>query len=207
MTAPVSGATSLEDLPEGSLIQQGTLLTSIVQHDPIHVRFALPESDAAIQRRARAAMAASGDEDNTMAAELITVDGESYEHSGNIDFTASTLGPRTGTVSARAVFPNPDYAAVPDQFMRVRIRLQTLDDVFTVPETAVGQGPDGARVFVVDEDSRVASRTVELGPIVDGRQVITDGLSSGDRVATSGMVSLRDDMEVTLADSDEEGAG
>ncbi|MGM0569807.1 efflux RND transporter periplasmic adaptor subunit [Marinobacter sp.] len=204
VTAPVSGATSLEDLPEGSLIQQGTLLTTIVQHNPIHVRFALPENDATIQRRAREAMAASGDEDSTLSAVLITVDGEAYEHEGTVDFTASTLDPRTGTVMARAVFPNEDYHIVPGQFVRVRIQLQTLEDVFTVPESAVGQGPEGARVFVVGDDNQVANRYITLGPVVDGRQVITDGLQSGDRVVISGMVALRDGVEVEVAGEDGE---
>ncbi|WP_290649117.1 efflux RND transporter periplasmic adaptor subunit [Aquisalimonas sp.] len=60
--APVSGVTSLEAMPEGSLLDPGALLTTIVQHDPVHVRFALPEDDAAIRRTARRARAADGDE-------------------------------------------------------------------------------------------------------------------------------------------------
>lgn len=204
VTAPVSGVTSLEDLPEGSLVQQGTLLTTLVQQDPIHVRFALPEDDAAIQRRARQAMSGDGPRDN-LSATLIMANGEEYAITGEVDFTASTLDPRTGSVSARAVFPNPDYELVPGQFVRVRIQLQTLDDVFTVPENAVGQGPEGARVFVIDDENTVSSRYVELGPVVDRRQVVLSGLESGDRVVTRGMVSLRDGMEVQLLDDGSEG--
>lgn len=204
VTAPVSGVTSLEDLPEGSLVQQGTLLTTLVQQDPIHVRFALPEDDAAIQRRARRAMSGDDAQDN-LAATLIMASGEEYGVTGEVDFTASTLDPRTGSVSARAVFPNPDYELVPGQFVRVRIQLQTLDNVFTVPETAVGQGPEGARVFVVDDENTVSSRYVELGPVVDQRQVVLSGLESGDRVVIRGMVSLRDGMEVQLLDDSNEG--
>lgn len=197
--APVSGVTSLEDLPEGSLVQQGTLLTTIIQQNPIHVRFALPEDDAAIQRRARQAM--SGDDrQSNLPATLIMVNGEEYSEAGEVDFTASILDPRTGSVSARAVFPNPDYEIVPGQFVRVRIQLQSLEDVFTVPEISVGQGADGARVFVVDDSSKVSSRHVELGPVVEGRQVILSGLEEGERVVTSGMVALRDGMEVKVAD-------
>lgn len=197
--APVSGVTSLEDLPEGSLVQQGTLLTTIIQQDPIHVRFALPEDDAAIQRQARLAMSGS-DEPSNLPATLVMVNGEEYSEGGEVDFTASILDPRTGSVSARAVFPNPDYEIVPGQFVRVRIQLQNLEDVFTVKETSVGQGPDGARVFVVDDSSKVSSRAVELGPVVGGRQVVLSGLEEGDRVVTSGMVSLRDGMDVKVAD-------
>ncbi len=206
VTAPISGATSLEDLPEGSLIQHGTLLTTIVQHNPIHVRFALPENDATIQRRAREAMTDSGDVDHTLTAVLIMVDGQPYEHEGTVDFTASTLDHRTGSVSARAVFPNDEYKVVPGQFVRVRIQLQTLENVFTVPENAIGQGPEGARVFVIEDDNTAASRYVTLGPVVDGRQVITEGLQAGDRVVVSGMIAMRDGIEVEVAGTQPEGA-
>src|SRR5690554_740711 len=67
VTAPISGVTSLEDFPEGSLIDTGTLLTTIVQLDPIHVRFALPENDATIRRVARESMASAGEEQNVTA--------------------------------------------------------------------------------------------------------------------------------------------
>ncbi|MCL7944037.1 efflux RND transporter periplasmic adaptor subunit [Marinobacter sp. ATCH36] len=201
--APANGVTSLEDLPEGSLINQGTLLTTIVQQNPVHVRFSLPENDAAIQRTAREAMtdAASA---RDVAATLIMANGEVYDRTGKVDFTASTLDPRTGTVSARAVFPNLDNQIIPGQFVRVRVQLQTLENVVTVPEKAVTEGADGPQVFVVDDDSVARARPVRLGPVVDGRRVILEGLEANEIFITSGLVNLRNGAEVKTGDDSEE---
>ncbi|RCW73475.1 membrane fusion protein (multidrug efflux system) [Marinobacter nauticus] len=205
VTAPISGVTSLEDFPEGSLIDTGTLLTTIVQLDPVHVRFALPENDANIRRAAREGMVRADQEQN-VSARLVLADGSEYGLDGRIDFTASTLDPRTGTVSARAVFPNPDHVIVPGQFVRVRVELQSFDDVITVPEKAVAQGQNGPVVYVVDEESKARVRQVELGPVSDGRQILLSGLEAGDRYIVSGLVNLRDGaaVNVTNPDSPEE---
>ena len=205
VTAPISGVTSLEDFPEGSLIDTGTLLTTIVQLDPVHVRFALPENDANIRRAAREGMVRTDQEQN-VSARLVLADGSEYGLDGRIDFTASTLDPRTGTVSARAVFPNPEHVIVPGQFVRVRVELQSFDDVITVPERAVTQGQNGPVVYVVDDDSKARVREVELGPVSDGRQILLSGLDEGDRYIVSGLVNLRDGaaVNVTNPDSPEE---
>ncbi|MEC8823909.1 MULTISPECIES: efflux RND transporter periplasmic adaptor subunit [Marinobacter] len=205
VTAPISGVTSLEDFPEGSLIDTGTLLTTIVQLDPVHVRFALPENDANIRRAAREGMVRTDQEQN-VSARLVLADGSEYDLDGRIDFTASTLDPRTGTVSARAVFPNPEQVIVPGQFVRVRVELQSFDDVITVPERAVTQGQNGPVVYVVDDDSKARVREVELGPVSDGRQILLSGLDEGDRYIVSGLVNLRDGaaVNVTNPDSPEE---
>lgn len=206
VTAPVRGVTSLEDFPEGSLIDIGTLLTTIVQLDPIHVRFALPESDASIRRVAREGMVGTGVEQN-VSARLILADGQEYAREGRIDFTASTLDPRTGTVSARAIFDNPENIIVPGQFVRVRVELQSFEDAIAVPERAVVQGPQGPVVYVVDDESKARARSVELGPVSDSRQILFSGLDAGDRFIVSGLVNLHDGAQVNVTNDDhEEGA-
>ncbi len=198
--APLDGLTGLESFPEGSLIERGTLLTTVTQQDPIHVRFSLPERDAALQRAARRAMSDAQSE-APREAWLTLPDGSEYEERGQIDFTDSTIDPRTGSVSARAVFPNPEGLVVPGQFVRVRVLVQELDDVFLVPQEAVGQGPRGPRIFVVADDQAHA-RDVELGPIVDNRQVVLDGLEAGDRIIVSGLMMLQDGMPVQPSEVD-----
>ncbi|MCE8039935.1 efflux RND transporter periplasmic adaptor subunit [Halomonas sp. MCCC 1A11062] len=194
--APLAGMTGLESFPEGSLIERGTLLTTVTQQDPVHVRFSLPEGDAALQRAARRALSANGQSEQREA--LLTLpDGHAYEESGVVDFTDSTIDPRTGSVSARAVFPNPQGEVVPGQFVRVRVLVQELEDVFLIPQQAVGQGPQGARVFIVEDDT-VHARSVELGPVVDGRQVVLTGLEANQRIVVNGLVGLQDGMPVRV---------
>ena len=194
--APLNGITGLEVLPEGSLVERGTLLTTITQEDPIHVRFSLPENDAALLRRQGAP--------SQRNATLIFPSGEHYDHAGVMDFTDSSIDPRTGSVMARAVFENPEGAVVPGQFVRARILLTTLEDIAMIPESAVGQGPEGPQVFVV-EDNTAHARPVTLGPVLSQGQVVTDGLQDGDAVVINGQVMLRDGMPVNVANAENGG--
>lgn len=192
VVAPISGPTGLESISEGSLIERGTLLSTIVQSDPVQVHFALPENDAHIQRTARPEP--SGD--HQIEAELILVDGSTYHSKGVIDFTDSTIDARTGSVQARALFDNPDGDLVPGQFVRLRVSLQQFDNVFLIDPAAVGEGLEGRRVFILKSDDTVESRNVRIGPVVDGKQVILDGLEPGDRIVINGHVSLQSGMPV-----------
>ncbi|TWI75358.1 membrane fusion protein (multidrug efflux system) [Desulfobotulus alkaliphilus] len=195
--APLCGITGMETLSEGNLLEWGALLTTITQQDPVHVRFSLPEDDAAIQGAARRAMGKAENGDHRYEATLIFSDGAAYDRKGELDFTASTIDPRTGTVTARAVFPNPDNQLMPGQFVRIRVHLQSFKDIFMIPEGAVTQGPAGPRVFVVTDENRAVSRNVTLGSAVNGEQIILKGLERGDRVVIMGHVSVRDGMEVS----------
>lgn len=199
--APVAGVTSLEVLPEGSLATRGDLLTTVTQLDPVHVRFSLPERDALAQRHARQAMTGA-DTNGSREAFLLLPSGERYERSGQIDFTEAGIDPATGTVRARAVFPNPDRLLTPGMFVRVRLRTATLESVAVIPERALTTAADGPAVFVIGEDGKAASRTVELGPIVPNGQVIKSGLNDGDRVVVTGVGQLSDGTKVSTGDGE-----
>lgn len=200
VAAPITGVTSLEILPEGSLVERGTLLTTIVQHDPVHVRFALPEKDAALLL--------PGNADKTrvpqLSARVVLPDGQIHGTTGTIDFTGSTVDPRTGTVSARAVFANPDAALIPGQFVRVRIQMQKLPQTVLIPETAVIQGSAGPSVFVIDDSDQAQVRPVSLGPVVQGQRAILEGIAEGDRVVINGQVALHPGMSVTVHNAEQE---
>ncbi len=190
--APVDGMAGLESLSEGSLVETGTLLTTITQIDPVYVRFALPEADA---RRQRASAP-----DDAATVRLALTDGTEYTHAGSLDFTDSRVDPRTGTVTARAEFPNPDSALIPGQFVRIHVPLERIEHAVVITASAVGQGPDGPRVFVVEDDV-ARSRNVVIGPTIkggDGGQVIRSGLQAGDRVVINGQVALADGAPVMV---------
>ncbi|WP_199221537.1 efflux RND transporter periplasmic adaptor subunit [Desulfonatronum sp. SC1] len=189
--APVAGVTGMESLSEGNLIEWAGLLATITQQDPVHVRFAMPEVDAAMR----------GVDERSRRAKLLLPGGLEHPRQGDIDFTASVIDPRTGTVTARAVFPNPDLTLIPGQFVRIQVVLRLLEEVFTVPEAAVGQGRETTHLFVVDDENTARLRPVRLGPVTDGRQIILEGLKSGDQVVINGQAALRDGMPVNVVET------
>lgn len=200
--APIAGITGLEAYNEGNLISHGTLLTTITQLDPVHVRFSIPERDSKYFYKPAAMIIQESIDYPLRSISIILSDGSTYPIEGILDFTASTIDPATGTLNARGVFSNPKGKLVPGQFLRVKVKLRKFEDILLIPQEAVGQGRNGPQVFVVGDEEIAKARPVKLGPVIDGEQVITDGISPVDRVIVNGQVRVRDGIQVSIAETD-----
>jgi membrane fusion protein, multidrug efflux system len=191
VVAPVSGVTALQSPPVGTLIQaQQTLLTTITQLDPAYVRFSFTDTEAQDfrelnKRRAKPIVA----EDLTV--ELHYSNGAVYPHKGRIDTAAQRVDLQTGTIEARTIFPNPDGALIPGQFVRIVVGGVTLPDAIVIPSQAISQGPQGPSVFVVSDNDVAQARPVRLGQEVAGGLVVQDGLKPGERVIVDGLIRVR----------------
>lgn len=190
VTAPFDGVVSARQVSIGELVGAGTsptVLSSIVQLDPIWVNFNVSESDVL---RVRAALKEQG----RTTADIIgmTVDvgtqAESgFPHSGKLDYVAPTVDPATGTLAARAVLSNADRGLLPGYFVRVRIPLRPRPALL-VPDTAIGTNQGGRYVLVVNKDNVVEQRKVEVGQPDGELRVIDSGLTKDDRVVIGGIV-------------------
>lgn len=203
--APVSGVTSLEVLPEGSLVgnaPDNSLLTTITQLEPIHVVFAFPEAE---QMRFRTLMddgqVSLTDGDGPLPVAVVTGDGIVHPHLGRVDFTASGVDPRTGTIQARAIIPNPDHRLLPGQFVRIQIKGLVRHQVAVVPDKALMQGPQGQFVYVVDAEGKAQVRPVVTDGLVDEGRIVEAGLKDGDRVITEGVIKVRPGSPVQVKDA------
>ncbi|WP_367187637.1 efflux RND transporter periplasmic adaptor subunit [Pseudomonas sp.] len=204
VTAPISGITSKETVSEGSLMVAGdpnaSLLSNITQLDPIYVNFAAPDSDVESVRSGlqSGALVLEGEQ---MSVEILYGDGSRYPLQGKVDFTGSLVDRGTGTVSARAVVPNPEQKLLPGQFVRVLVKGISLPAAITVPERAIAQGPRGTFVYVVDEQGIARMREVSTGRTSAGRWVVESGISAGDRVIIEGLPKVRPDAPVKVAEA------
>lgn len=196
--APLSGVTSLEEVDVGALVTPGTLLTTITQLDPVHVRFSVPAEDAMMRQKALAAMHQKDAPKVTRAVNLILPSGKTYEPGGFVDFTQSTIDPNTGTVRLRATFENANRELVPGRFVRVRIRLETRKNAIVVPNKAIADSQTQTRVFVVTEDSKAKPVAVTLGPTVADGRIIKQGLAAGDRVIIIGLGQVHPGAKVKI---------
>ena len=138
--------------------------------------------------------------DQKLSAEVLFGDGSVYPLPGKVDFTDSLIDKGTGTVSARAIVPNPEQSLLPGQFVRVRISGMIRPNSITVPEKALAQGPQGNLVFVVDEAGIARARSVETVFTVKGRWVISAGLKAGERVIVDGLIRVRPDQPVRVVE-------
>jgi membrane fusion protein, multidrug efflux system len=190
--APIAGLTSRETRSEGSLVIAGdesSLVTRIVQTDPIYVEFTLPETEAA-QVRARLA---SG------AAPRVRVDvqgGSQHPEPAKLTFIDNAVEPTSGTVRARAVLSNPDGRLVPGQFVRAQLEGVEIAGAVTVPRRAVMSSAQGSFVWLVAAGDVVELRPVRLSGTVGERAVVAEGLEGGERVIAEGVLKVQPGVKV-----------
>jgi len=190
--APIAGLTSREARSEGSLVTAGdesSLVTRIVQTDPIYIEFTVPETEAA-QVRARLA---SG------SAPLVRVEvqgGAQHPEPAKLTFVDNAVEPTSGTVRARAVLPNPAGRLVPGQFVRAKLEGVEIADAVTVPRRAVMSSAQGSFVWLVGEGDLVELRPVRLSGMVGERAVVVEGLTGGERVIAEGVLKVQPGVKV-----------
>ncbi|WP_182085576.1 efflux RND transporter periplasmic adaptor subunit [Aureimonas sp. ME7] len=193
--APASGITSLEQVPEGSLLNSGDLLTRISQLDPAYVNFSAADTEAFSIRRS----IEDGTAEGSLESVRVTVrfgNGTNYAQQGRIDFTSSNIDQQTGTILSRAVLPNPDSQLLPGQFVRVEIEGLTIPNAVTIPTEALMQGPQGTFVYTLNNENVAEVRPVTVGRELDQRLLISTGLKEGDRVVTVGVIKVRPNAPV-----------
>jgi RND family efflux transporter MFP subunit len=193
--APIDGRISRHLVSEGNLINggtaQSTLLTTIVSLDPIYCYFEADERAYLKYTRLARAGERPSSRDVRNPAALALADESGFPHQGYIDFVDNRLDPNTGTMTGRAVFPNPDPILTPGLFARVRIPGSGRYQALLIPDEAVGSDQSQKFVFAVNDEHLVEYRTVQLGPMIDGLRVIRDGLGPEDWVIVNGVQRVR----------------
>jgi len=193
ITAPISGRIGLRLVDSGNMVHAADTsgLAVITQLQPIAVLFTIPEDQLppVLQKLRQGAKLRADAYDRDLTKKLaegtlLTVDNE-------IDAT-------TGTSRLKAVFSNSDYALFPNQFVNIKLWLDTKRGATIIPAVAIQRGPTGTFVYLVQNDNTVAVRPVKAG-LTDGNNVsIDDGLEPGDRVVVDGAEKLTEGMKVSL---------
>ncbi len=204
--APISGRISYARVTEGNLVTGGTkeatLLTTIMALDPIYCYIEVDERSSLKYRQMyRDGTRASG-LFTKVPAEMALVSEQGWPHQGHIDFVDNQVNSETGTILARAVFPNPDRLMAPGFFAKVRIPGSGEYDGLLIRDMAVGDDQGGSYVWVLDAEDQAVYRPVELGPLMDGLRVVRNGLSAADRVVILGLMSVRNGIKLKPALAD-----
>jgi membrane fusion protein (multidrug efflux system) len=191
VNAPVAGATALQSPSVGTLIlAQQTLLTTITPRDPAYVSFSFTDEEGQAFRELNERREKPITEKD-LTVELHYGSGRVYAHAGKIDTAAQRVDPQTGTIQARAIFPNPDGALLPGQFVRVRIGGITLPNAIVIPKEAVSQGPQGPFLYVVATNNVAEVRPIRLGREIGPGWVVSEGLKGGEQVIVDGIIRVR----------------
>lgn len=204
--APISGRISDARVTEGNLITGAaaspTLLTTIVAVDPIYCDVEADEHSVLKYRE----MHKTGERQSAMfvrvPVEMALIHEQGWPHKGEVDFVDNQLNPATGTIRARAVFPNADRLMSPGFFARIRVPGSGEYDGLLIRDAAVGDDQGSSYVWVIDAEDKAVHRPVKLGPLLDGLRVVREGLKADDRVVILGLMSVRNGAKVKPALAD-----
>ena len=192
ITAPISGRLGLRQADVGNVVgpSDAAGIVTITQVRPIDAVFSVPEAQlVAINQRLQSGA--------SLPVELWDREQKQRLARGRLGAVDNAIDATTGTIKAKAAFANEEGALFPNQFVNVKLQVNLLKDVLTVPSTAVQNN----YVYLVRPDGTVTQRRIRVG-VVDGDRVSVEGeLQDGDQVVTDGIDRLREGAKVAVIDS------
>jgi RND family efflux transporter MFP subunit len=202
--APLTGRISSRFIDPGNMVKEDeTILTTVVDLDPIYVNFDLDERTALrFQKVIRSGWSNDGklpvylglaNEENEITSDRP----QGFPRKGTIHFADNRVDKDTGTWRLRGVFENKELSLVPGLFARIRLPIGAAHDAMLIPEQALGTDQGQKFVYVVDDKNHVLSRRVHVGRLHHGLRAITSGLEAGEKVIVSGLQRARPGAEVT----------
>lgn len=187
--APVSGQIGLQKIEVGGLASAGqTVLATVSSLDPVVVYFSVTEAEyLAFARRVQAA----GGKTPNHPVQLMLADGSAYELPGRFDFADRAINPQTGTLTLRAVFPNPKDLLRPGMTGRVRVVYDVADNAIVIPQKAVTELLGRQFVTVVGADNKAEQRAVVTSDRIGDRWLVQSGLKAGETIVVEGVQKAR----------------
>lgn len=201
--SPISGRIGRSSVTEGALVTayQPVALTTVQQLDPIYVD--VPQATAELLRLQRRMddirFSQEGKDQNKVV--ILMEDGSRYPQEGTLEFRDATVNPTTGSVILRIVVPNLDGILLPGMFVRAIIKEGVIEDGILVPQSGISRDQKGnAFVWIVDENGKAATKTVQLDRAIGDKWLVSSGLSHGQRIIVEGTQRIRPGVPVTIAD-------
>ena len=202
VTASISGRIGKSTITPGALVtaSQATAMTTIQQLDPVYVD--LDQSTSEMERlRGQIASGRLKRPADGVQVELLTEGGQPYGQKGRYGFTDASVNENTGSVSSRAVFPNPDRRLLPGMYVRARVVAGTDPNAILVPQRAVSRNPLGQAIAMfVGADGKVEQRTLEVQDQIGSNWLVRGGAKEGDRLVLDGSQKARPGTAVKIVE-------
>ncbi|MGR7383868.1 efflux RND transporter periplasmic adaptor subunit [Klebsiella aerogenes] len=194
VTSPIDGRIGKSSVTEGALVTNGQAdaMATVQQLDPIYVD--VTESSNDFMRLKQESLQRG---DDSKSVQLIMENGQPYSLKGSLQFSDVTVDESTGSITLRAVFPNPQHTLLPGMFVRARIDEGVNPQAILVPQQGVTRTPRGdATVLIVNAQNQVENREVTAAQAIGDKWLITSGLQNSDKVIVSGLQKVRPGVTV-----------
>ena len=204
VVSSISGRIGPSQVTQGAYVQASaaTPMATVQQIDPIYVDLNQSSVEGLQLRRDVASGRLKLNGPDPAKVTLLLEDGTQYPESGTLQFTDISVDPSTGSVTVRAIFPNPHYVLLPGMFVRARIDQGVDNTAMLIPQVGVTHNPQGqATALVVGPDSKVASRTLQIKGTLSDQWVVQGGLNEGERVIVAGMQKVQPGMVVRAVEA------
>jgi len=191
--APISGVAGLRQVDIGNIVNASTQtgVVTIAQIEPIAVIFTAPEDQLPYINEAQAV--------SPLKVIAITTDGKKPLAEGKLAVVNNQVDTTSGTIRLKAVFDNKNHALWPGQSVSTRLLVRTLKGATVVPDDAIQHSTDGLYAYAVSQDNKAELRKVKVSQSIDGRSVVDQGLTPGERVITGGQFKVQPGTVVTTA--------
>jgi multidrug efflux system membrane fusion protein len=191
--APRAGVTGFRLVDQGNIVNASTQtgIVTIAQIEPIAVIFTAPEEQLPAIKAALASQPPK--------VIALSADGKRALSTGTLSLINNQVDVSSGTIRLKAIFENKDHALWPGQSVSTRLLVKTLKDAVVIPDDAIQHGSDGLYVFTVDQDNKANLRKIKASQSVDGRSVVDEGLTPGQRVITAGQYRVQPGSLVSTA--------
>lgn len=203
VTSPISGRTGKSTVTEGALVTSGqaTALTTVQQLDPMYADVT-QSSDEFLRLKKELTDGTLKQENGKAKVRLLLENGAEYPEIGTLEFSGVTVDETTGSITIRAIFPNPNETLLPGMFVRARLDEGVRPDALLVPQQGITRNPRGeATAMVVGADDKVELRTLVANQAIGDKWLVTEGLKAGDRVIVSGLQKIRPGVQVKVQEA------
>ncbi len=198
VTSPISGRIGASTVTEGALVQSGqtTAMATVQQLDPIYVDVTQSSNDF-LRLKQELAAGTLKQVDGKAKVALVTNDGIKYSQTGSLEFSDVSVDQTTGSITLRAIFPNPDKILLPGMFVRATLDEGTNENALLVPQQGITRTPRGdASAMVVGAGDKVEIRKLTTSQAIGDKWLVTDGLKAGDRVIVTGLQKVKPGVQV-----------
>ena len=192
--SPISGRIGKSTVTQGALVtaNQPTALATVQQLDPINVDVTQSSTEMMRMRRALDGGALKSAGADQARVKLILDDGSIYPLEGQLQFSEATVDPGTGSVTLRAVFPNPKRDLLPGMYVRAIVEEGVAENAIVVPQQGIAHDPKGNAVaMVVSAEGKVEQRAVKTERAIGNKWLISDGLKAGEQLIVEGLQKAR----------------
>ena len=197
--SPITGRIGRSLITEGALVtaNQATVLSTVQQLDPVYVDVTQPTTTLVRLEKEAAAGLLEQNEAGKAQVRVRLEDGSEYAHPGTLEFSEVTVDQTTGSVTLRALMPNPERLLLPGMFVREEIQEGVRQDAVLAPQQGISHDQKGQpNALVVGPDNTVELRTITTDRAIGDQWLVTSGLKPGDRVIVEGIQSAKPGAKV-----------